>query len=938
MSETAGIAKGFNSFFKRNRHLLLCFFVPAIILFVSYAFFGVYPFGKNSVLSLDLNAQYVYYYDYMYDVIAGKESLFYSWSRTLSGEMMGIIGYYVASPFMLSMYLFPREMITEGLLTIMVAKAGMTGLCFGLFLDKSRHTGRLTTIIISSSYALCSYFITQTMNPMWLDGVMILPIIALAIENLCKKGKFGLLVFALSYGFITNFYIGYMLGIFSAIYFVYYIFAIQTYEDKPFSERAIKAGIFGISAISAILISMFMILPVVKSLSLGKFEFSDPDYTVTENFNIINTFGKLLPNSYDTVRMEGLPFIYTGTTVLVLAICYFAHKKISARERIGSGILLGLMLVFMYIRPVDMFWHGGQMPNWLPYRYSFMISFLLATFAAEAFERLETLKNKVIALSTVGIIGVALYFESLNLEKLDGIEVILPAIGIVAFTGIFLYVLKKDYHNGSIAVALAVFVGVELFFNTITSLDKADRDIVYSTRPSYTDIILPTREVVTEVYNRDESFFRMEKTFHRAVNDPMALRMYGMSHSSSTLNAKAIMLLQELGYTSRSHFSRYDGATPVTDDIFGVKYVLNKGEKLLLPTWYEKQFSLSDLRELGELEEDITVYENDDAMPFAYLGTDEISDVLLMLNPTNPFTNQNDILSALCGERFDVFVPTEYPEQTEKNINKSRTTDDHDGFKKDKSSNDSYIDFKITAKQTGPLYMYISTKYERKVKVYSDKLDAFALDNSHIAYLGDLERGETVEIRLKLEEEELYAEKFYFYSLDKNMLKTATAALHEKNANTTVTRVSGSDLEITCESADGDLLFTTIPYEEGWTAYVDGKKAELSEVLGGLLAVEIPAGNHKIELKFFPAGLKTGLVLTLSGLILLAAMLAAQWLRLKGKELSADLPEGFSEEIVQGDESAETAQTEENNIIADKADENADDFDDNNDSIDGGEK
>lgn len=66
-----------------------------------------------------------------------------------------------------------------------------------------------------------------------------------------------------------------------------------------------------------------MILPVYKSLSNGKFAFSDPDYSLAENFNIADIFIKLFPTEYDTVRMEGMPILYAGTLALVCTILYF---------------------------------------------------------------------------------------------------------------------------------------------------------------------------------------------------------------------------------------------------------------------------------------------------------------------------------------------------------------------------------------------------------------------------------------------------------------------------------------------------------------------------------------------------------------------------------------------------------------------------------------
>ncbi len=60
------------SFCIRKKAYLISLALPPVILFIAYAIFGMYPFGKNSVLGLDLNAQYVYYFEYMYDVFAGK--------------------------------------------------------------------------------------------------------------------------------------------------------------------------------------------------------------------------------------------------------------------------------------------------------------------------------------------------------------------------------------------------------------------------------------------------------------------------------------------------------------------------------------------------------------------------------------------------------------------------------------------------------------------------------------------------------------------------------------------------------------------------------------------------------------------------------------------------------------------------------------------------
>ena len=370
---------GIEHFFKKENQMWLSFLLPALILLISYFCFGVYPIDKQSVLSLDLNGQYVYYYDHMYDVLYGDESLFYSWSRNLSGEWMGIIGYYLASPFNFIVWLFPRAHILDGLLTMMCVKVGAIGLCMSIYLSRSRKCTKLSTVLFSICYALCAYTVVQTMNPMWLDGVMILPVICLGIERFVDQRRFRLLVFAWVYGFVTCFYIGYMLAIFSVIYFMLYM-VITRHSEARENFFKIAVSILGLGVV-AVMISAFMIIPVYESLSYGKFAFSTPDYSLKENFPFIELLDKILPNSYDTVRMSGLPFLYCGTITILLIPSYFFCHKIRRSERIGYAAVLLLLTLCMYIRPVDMIWHGGQMPNWLPYRYSFIICFLLTVIA-----------------------------------------------------------------------------------------------------------------------------------------------------------------------------------------------------------------------------------------------------------------------------------------------------------------------------------------------------------------------------------------------------------------------------------------------------------------------------------------------------------------------------------------------------------------------------
>lgn len=877
-------------FTKRNYSYILSFLIPPIILFVSYIIFDVFPFGERSVLSLDLNAQYVYYYDYMYDVFAGKESLFYSWSRNLSGEFMGIIGYYLASPFNLLVWIWGRNYITEGLLTMMLAKAAASGLTAALLLKKWRGYSDVTTLLFSVMYALCGFFVVQTMNPMWLDGIVGLPLVVMGIERICDKRRFKLYIISLVYVFVANFYIGYMIGIFSALYFLYYLASGKS-RNKCAGEYSGAVLMYGCASVSAILTSCFMIIPVYKSLGNGKFKFTEPDYSLAESFDIADIFVKLFPSTYDSVRMEGMPALYVGTLAIVFTVIYFVSHRFTARERISGGAIITLMVLFMYIRPLDMVWHGFQMPNWLPYRYSFVISFLIMLFGAQAFDKISTVRGKCFG-TAFGILLAMILYADLNndsefYEAVLNVAIPIIVLGIICIAA---YAFKEKRKGKVVCVILAVLVMGECLLNTAMSLFQMHKDIVFSTRDSYVADIPYTREVTDKVHELDDSFYRMEKTYHRCVNDPIALRMYGMSHSSSTLNAKSLRLLKWLGFSSREHYSRYDGATVLTDDIFGVKYVLAKDTRTVP---YTDKLDI-------EGSAGIRAYVNSDALGFAYLADSAVLDLAVddyivhdkqadeeqeydengdpIYEVERPFLLQNELAKALAGEgQSDIFLPLTDLEFDSENIRTGSTTDAHVSYRKRDEERTGWISYNVTAEADGPVYMYLPTVYERECDLYIN--DAYRgtyylYENYSIEYLGTYSAGESFEVKLQLKESAVYFKEAQFYYADKAAMDSFISKMGAINKNTVQQRTSGDSIQMDVDSAEERVLFTTIPAEEGWTVKIDGEPAELTTTMNGtLLAVRVPAGKHTVTLDFFPAGLKAGLLLTFSGLLLLTIMI-----------------------------------------------------------------
>ena len=218
--------------------LFYCFLAPFLIMLGIYASIGVFPFGNNSVLVLDLNGQYVYFFEALRSFIYGDASLLYSFSRALGGEFMGIYAYYLASPFSYFVALFPKSMITEALLLIILPKCGLGGLSFGYLLKVKAKINDARTVAFSLLYALSGYVVVMQHNTMWMDNVFLLPCVILGIDALIREKKYKLFVFSLAWSIMSNYYIGYMTCIFVFVYFFYSFFSEARQERNPNRYKA----------------------------------------------------------------------------------------------------------------------------------------------------------------------------------------------------------------------------------------------------------------------------------------------------------------------------------------------------------------------------------------------------------------------------------------------------------------------------------------------------------------------------------------------------------------------------------------------------------------------------------------------------------------------------------------------------------------------------
>lgn len=866
---TSNTMQAIKKSFTENEYLYLfwAFFIPLAVMFCIYTARKVFPFGNNSVLVLDLNGQYVYYFQALRDKILEGGSLLYSWTRTLGGEFMGIFTYYLSSPFSLLVALFPEDMITEALFCIILGKVGLSGLTFGIYLHHSRPSSKFKIVLFSVLYALTAYSVVQAMNTMWIDAVYLLPLVILGLERLIHKKKFLLFTISLAMVFITNYYIGFMVGIFCALYFCYEFFT--HYEVDDLKRLGLTAARFAGFVLIAVAIACITVLPAYYSLTFGKTEFQNTDYSFHQRFDFLDFFMKMLPSSYDTVRPEGLPFVYCGMLTLIMAPLYFILPRISKKKKIWSGAILMVMFFSMNSSTIDLFWHGMSQPNWLNYRYSFTFCFLLLLLAYEAFRSIEKINYKWVMGVCAGLLILIFMVQKQDYTftdkkiEISDIECIWLSIGMLAVYLVALNAFRSKLWKNIAAMFIMIFTCLELFASGSSNLEALAKDVVFSSRSSYVDFIGRFDELTDSIQEQDTGFYRMEKTIHRKVNDPMALGMRGLSNSTSTLNASVINLLSDFGYASRSHWTKYLGGTPVSDSLFGLKYILSDQ-------------TVSPLYEEADSRKDITAYKNPYALGIVY-GVDGDVAALNSEDFVSPFELMNETVTKMLGENetVELFKPIKFTDGLI-GCTESKVSGHIKYEKKDDGKDTPSVTFYITAPNDMEIFTFFPSEYPREVKLTLNGANYdtyFANETRRIVSLGRYSPQQFITLKMTFSSDNLYLldDTEYFYYLDEALFEEIMPRLQTHNMQIDSyddTHINGTiDID-----EKHDYIFTTIPYDEGWHVQIDGRDAEITKQFNSLLAIDVAgleAGTHDITFRYMPDIYILGFWLTVGGVLVL---------------------------------------------------------------------
>jgi uncharacterized membrane protein YfhO len=848
----------------RNMHACIAFLSAILIMLIAYAVLGAYPYGAKTILTTDLFHQYAPFMAELQHKLRHGESLFYSWNGGLGFNFYATIAYYLASPINLLLPAFPAGWLAEAILTITLVKIGLAAAFFAVWVREEFGNNDFSGVAFSLMYALSGYVLAYAWNLMWMDGIVLLPLVALGLSRLIRGGAPTLYVGALALLLFSNFYIA-----FSACLFLFLYLPILMVKHGWGQKPGVWLGkilAFAGASLLAAGIAAVVLLPAFEALRHTSAAADPFPSTLAQYFDPLSFIGRHFvaapPNN-----KSGLPNLYCGIAVLLLLPLHLLDPGVSRRERAAHLLLLAFLLLGFNLNVLNFIWHGFHFPNMLPYRNAYVYAFLLVTVCVPAFTRNRPAPRGRTLLCLAGALLLVLLSRWSNDPKLGlgaaGLSILFLILYFVIITSRALDTRTWISRSGAFALVVMLEIGV----HAVLAVGAFEKDMGYAAREGYAaggdtgDI----RDALKALRLADSSFWRAEVTPRISANDPQLYRYRGLGLFSSMSDRAMAQMAVRYGFHGNDFNSyEYIGQTPFMDAVLGIRYLLRRSSP-----------PVDDpIRERIMTRGTVSVFANPGALALGFTAPSAAKTWRTTEN--RPLDNQNALAEMLTGTR-GLFVPLALP-----------TTTEVDGATLTRRGNNAYemqwpdkrrqavakVHFAIAEEQT--LYLDVRPCAQRFfvgcLRV-GDRQTSFGSSFNTVLEVGRVQPGTRVSVELWGAPLAGGPYNFTLIPYELNVSRHHDVIKRLSSRSLHVTRVGDSSVSGVAGSNQDGILVLTIPYSTGWTVRLDGVAVNTFPFDGGLLAMDLPSGTHRVEAAFTPRFFRLGLGLSLS--CLLAAALGA---------------------------------------------------------------
>jgi len=914
-----------------------------LITFFGYIFLclicDVYPFG-NFVLSLsDMTAQYVPFLAMYNNKLSSLgadhliSNLTYSFQAGLGKNFMATFGYYLGSPANLIYAAEGVSAVEQFVVIALIFKMSFASAFMCMFLrTRAEDKKSRWPVLLGVAYAFSSYMVAYGFQIMWHDGYMLLPLLLYFIEKFIAKGKYKGIVITLLWLFVANYYIAYMVGIFSFLYLATRLYSLQ----KPWKESLKICGKYVLLAIADALILCVILIPVgldtIRNADKTLYSQSS-DYVRYTFLDLINQMFLGESGEFADVMPYNLPWLFLSLMVTCLLVVYFVSKAYAGKTRRVHLIALIFVYLSTAVYFLDIAWQVFDEPNWFSHRHVFVFYPIFLVITLRALEKIREVTKKEFLIS-FGIVAAALFVAGSigEMKSYDG-RFLWNLVLIAVYFTIFVLMGKTNWSDLApnmpqlLPFILALIVGFEVIYaEPLLSADLATFTVYEGEASEYIDSIYAMQELgevsdltyeVTGAVRADSEKTTLYSTKYLTGEGESMFGDYsGVSFFNSSSNKTFFRFLKQLGYTVNYNYFAvsYSYSAPATDAFLSVGAVATL-----------REYTLAGLAGNDSFDCGYNFYVNQNALSLGFAVDSSARDfdfyqLETATSDKNYFAFQNDWYKSLFPDNFteDFYIclddsaivldeiknATSYDEtdytshaaleakenaETDSDADTTSDTDplgnEDKAFEKATENTDVYyrqnenipivVDYSFDVPEEGEYYLNISVPTTLStMSVYCNGiLLSSATDGtfySQIYRLGDFDGGETVKVSLLSDSDSLKV-------MDVNVSRFDYASFKEQFSSidtSEVTLVSMEDgyVEFETNVKAGHTVLTTIPYEDGWTLKIDGQEAEITPYQDALVAFDVPSGTHTVALEFRAPGFNIGCAASVCGVVLLCGI------------------------------------------------------------------
>ena len=864
----------------------LAFLIPFIGMLLVMLISGYKPFGKYSMLYSDMYHQYYPFFAAYRRALLSGDSLLYSWNVGMGMDYLGLISYYLASPLNLLSVLVPEKWLLSFFSLLMPIKLGLAGLFFSLLLKKLYRNNDLPIALFGSLYALCAWALGYQWNIMWLDTFALLPLVILGEIRLLQDRKFILYTLTLFLSVFSNYYIGFFTCIFVALVFFCYEIC------RPQGLRRFFADLGLMAVFSAIAIGMTAILTLPALAALQTTQSSVNNFPKGFRLNIAssNTFLGLLDamrqvagnmgGSLEPSFKEGLPNLYCGVGSILLGFLYLMAPDIKLRDKLCAVFLLLFFNVSFIVRQLDYIWHGFHFTNMIPYRFSFLYSFVLLYMAYRAWllrRKFDSLQILTAMFLTAAVLCCSGDLTATRTAEAFGLRLDLPvyliynASFLLLYTGALLLGLRKkpvpaDAEPETIVEARTYRSRARLFSRRAVlitaSVEIAAILISFavwfpgtnvSDYPRGTD---KTASMIRYLHEREENtlFYRAETTHSQTLNDGALNNYNGISTFTSSANVRATEFMKALGYGAKNTYNRYcfEESSPVANLFLDLKYMLDRAGR---------DRSSSFFREVHHYG-NVTLLENTAYLPLGFLAEDSLGD-LDFSGSGDRFLFQNRLFSAASGVPGSVWTEVGGENIAIQGNGAAVTVGSSDGYcTYSDCEAGSDVTYTFTADREGfaCIYLDLPKRNDFTVSVNDVELYREVISLPQMLAVQDVVPGDAIQVRVLCDAGEKSSMTVTAAILDREVFQQGYERLSSSVLGLTEFRNTFVEGIVDC-NREG-LLYTSIPQNGNWHAYVDGEEAPIILIGDCMIGVELTEGIHTVTFRYRNAAFSLGWKIT----------------------------------------------------------------------------